>query len=466
MVLAGLTSLFNKIATAAGWDMSETAKILGTSGRTASRFHDVVHHPEDIPFPHKAFIVGIEKTEYDKIGAPAGLDISRFQYRTDMGADERDYFQDLLGKGQDDKMFVSHTFYYSGNSGETEPRFLYNAYAPDNVDKAQDAYEKGWNALDDLEQNIRAALKKNAENGKPYTHVIIGAMGWNNDQKQALAHYDHILSNIKGAQDKDDQNEINPLFIGLTWPSVWGKKTPLRLAEKFQHLSSYPAKTNDADSIGYGIANHIVNHTVAGITADYTKENGYPVDMKSVLIGHSLGARLLSSAAYGRDMLIDAKGDATDLLIGLQGAFSIRRYIPGEGIEGAPYKNHKHGAKTSLMTYSEHDDVVPVARWITRALHVGSTEANEHVSCPINEDTCTQKARIFNEMDWKHVLSPHMKSNGRVLHIDTSALMTGGHSDIDNKEIGLFISDIIKKFASSVPQEIPQPHTQPDIAYG
>ena len=93
---------------------------------------------------------------------------------------------------------------------------------------------------------------------------------------------------------------------------------------------------------------------------------------KLVLIGHSLGARILSRAVFATDHLLENKeSDAVDLLIGLQPAFSATRFVTGKGLEGSPYAEFRKKKTRLVFTTSVNDDANPVANYITGAKHLG-----------------------------------------------------------------------------------------------
>ncbi len=68
-----------------------------------------------------------------------------------------------------------------------------------------------------------------------------------------------------------------------------------------------------------------------------------------ILIGHSLGVRVLTRALFSSPLVPtkltnstdDIKKSDVDLVIGLEGAFSVRRFIHDKGIEGYPYERFK-----------------------------------------------------------------------------------------------------------------------------
>jgi hypothetical protein len=69
-----------------------------------------------------------------------------------------------------------------------------------------------------------------------------------------------------------------------------------------------------------------------------------------ILIGHSFGARVITRAIFSNGLInppkVNKESPEThqknmydiDLVFGLQGAFSINRFIPGEGEERSPYR--------------------------------------------------------------------------------------------------------------------------------
>jgi hypothetical protein len=128
------------------------------------------------------------------------------------------------------------------------------------------------------------------------------------------------------------------LFIGISWPSEWRSK----FLGGFISSLSYSVKADDADEVGI----LWVNRILWNILVPLKKERNIPL----ILIGHSFGARVITRAIFSHGLIdpekINKESPETrqkstydiDLAIGLQGAFSINRFIPGEGEEGSPYR--------------------------------------------------------------------------------------------------------------------------------
>lgn len=86
-----------------------------------------------------------------------------------------------------------------------------------------------------------------------------------------------------------------------------------------------------------------------------------------ILIGHSFGARVITRAIFSNGLIdppkVNKESSEThqkntcdvDLVIGLQGAFSINRFIPGEGEEGSPYRTFSTNTcvKNSIVNASD-----------------------------------------------------------------------------------------------------------------
>lgn len=68
-----------------------------------------------------------------------------------------------------------------------------------------------------------------------------------------------------------------------------------------------------------------------------------------------------------------------DLVVGLQGAFSISRFIPKNGKEGSPYSDFAKNkyAKKFVFTWSRYDFANPIAKFFTGASHIGGVYGHE-----------------------------------------------------------------------------------------
>ena len=238
--------------------------------------------------------------------------------------------------------------------------FVYNAYDTD-LGGHYDYTE----SFEQLKVTFQQLKTHNVGGGK-YTHIIVMNMGWNNDQAVSLWRYNTMIRELRIRAQKTG-DKFNPFVVAITWPSVWRSINDFTLSKKLFHMISYPNKTLDADELGVTWMNWIINDQLPRLI-DKTKADA----PKLVLIGHSLGARILSRAVFATDHLLENKeSDAVDLLIGLQPAFSATRFVTGKGLEGSPYAEFRKKKTRLVFTTSVNDDANPVANYITGAKHLG-----------------------------------------------------------------------------------------------
>jgi hypothetical protein len=319
----------------------------------------------------------------------------------------------LLERYDDDKvMIVTHILAYDGgdsrvassttNDRRPGARFLYNVYdvpsegepslrtdagtysplltpaalvSPPDPKGTESYSERGIEALrGSLEAEIEAKLDRAARAGWPYTHLLVGAMGWDNDQEESVRRYNALLSSLLEAARRDPAPDMGfrPLLIGVTWPSVWGWASWFDLGQLVYKLFGYGIKADDADEIGYTLANYLLN----GLALDMKAALADRAPFRVVAFGHSFGARLMSRALFSDALLRPdlenrTAAQSVDLFVSLQGAFSINRFIEREGEEGSPYAEFAERQTAILLTTSANDTANPIAYWITQAEHTG-----------------------------------------------------------------------------------------------
>jgi hypothetical protein len=264
-------------------------------------------------------------------------------------------------------------------------------------------------------------------------------MGWNTAQEKAIRNLNSIFGNILISQG----NGFKPLYIAVTWPSEWNVP-----------MVSLMNKANDADEIGFVWANALINKHLSSLRARSSAKTWPP--FKIVAIGHSLGARLMTRAAFSGAALnppVDLQ-EGLDLVIGLQGAFSMNRFLSErkEGREGAPYANYKKLRGRVALTWSENDNATPIANLITGANYAGAEEgyerafdaeyrhhfafytASEKGELPLDEDASNQEKRVI-----------YINANSLIKY---EVLGTGGkaHSDIYNAYMGRMLGTLISEF--------------------
>lgn len=395
---------------------------------------------------YDGYIIGIEKRERDEVSVQETYDHDKFKLLAHgLSSDlkiidcRNDEFKDVTN---DEKiMLVTHIIEYSRN--DQKGLDIYNPYK--NNPNPKLSYQEGYKALDLLNLALRKKITVSIKNKNPYTHIIVMSMGWHNDQKESIKRYNKIMSNIEN--HKNDTKIFNPLVLGLTWPSAWFSESPSKFVETIGHISSYFNKSDDADEIGYTIMNCILYDLVLPIKEDYGKLG---VPLKTVVIGHSMGARLLSRAIFSNDFLKDeySLSSEVDLFIGLQAAFSANRFVTGGGAECNPYSEFNKRKTVFVLTNSILDIANPLAFW---SEHIGGVDA-------IN--TIKNNEKVFFYSKWKKDDTGSYNFdkqldypiNNKVIVANTIALnkdlLDAHNTDILTEEMGEFIWRQIEKFAA------------------
>lgn len=349
-----------------------------------------------------------------------------------------------------------------------KPYFLYNAYDVYKDDSLN--YENGYEGLDNLKEKLVADLKLKIQEKRPYSHIIVFSMGWNNNQQESIYRYNTILNNVKMVADKENDGYFKPLVIGFTWPSVWFGIENNWLKKNTSFLFSYFTKQDDADEIGCTVANWVVHNVVLAAKEEIEKDckdNNMPVSSPRVVaIGHSMGARILSRAILSKEYIKPRTNKAlpnahVDLLVGLQGAFSAQRFVKGKGWEGSPYAEFNRCATVFSLTTSRYDTANQTAHFITGAWHVGSKYGLAFASKNKNEFRVI-KWNNNNEADSQALLSilnSEKEKDRRVIMIDASKIVNGrnsttkenypsdAHNDILDEDLARLIWALINRFA-------------------
>ncbi|MDJ0784926.1 MAG: alpha/beta hydrolase [Desulfosarcinaceae bacterium] len=409
-------------------------KMLGTADKLNWTFHRVVEDKEGIGYRFPGYLIGIEKSKRERIGMDRSID-SRLKIDNFNGKVRKR----LVARLDDRKQtFVSHIVRYD-LAHQSVPRikseFLYNIYdiVPHDTSAASSAYDLSWQTMEALSEEIRDRLAE-----EKFTHVFIFAMGWNTDQQEAVRNYNSLYGNLlQVAQENATPGAFKPLFFGFSWPSRW----------RWPGIS-YFNKANDADEIGSVWVNILLNKVLLPIKTTH--------EMRVVVVGHSFGARAVTRAVFSKALLFDrAAIPATvpDLVIGLQGAFSINRFIAGEGNEGSPYKDHETAAKRFVFTWSDSDTANPIANFVTGADHIGGRYGYKAVQEPPGSDIfrlirLSESGEVADATDLT-------ETDGRILLVDASKVIRYGtyekggmsHSDIYKPEIARFIWQHIERYA-------------------
>ncbi len=399
-------------------------KVLGTQWDATWVYHRIVEEPQSLPLAFEGYIVAVEKGPKERVSHYAyeqdgkgklgeafynnylrnmcelvrreyavdyeQADCSDFMERDEVlarGWDENALYRNLLdgmgwsrAKQNEKRHFVSHIFSYGLEKwpeGASSPMLmkttsLYNVYdtiaGKESTTLAAgypDAFQDGMEALNttfagDLENRLQNA----ADAGRPYTHIFFCSMGWHADQLESIRNFNSFFSQLV-EQAALHKGTFRPLFIGLTWPSSW-------LQSSVSEMISYWNKAADADEIGTTIGADLLDQVILP-----QKKNS---SLKVVVIGHSFGVRLSSSALFLRELAVPAgktvSDETVDLYIGLEGAMSSNRFLQDYGMEGQPYKLDGKWAEKLVYTWSEYDTANPLTYYVpflSGAPHIGGT---------------------------------------------------------------------------------------------
>jgi hypothetical protein len=322
------------------------------------------------------------------------------------------------------------------------PIFLYNAYEQGFYGNY--SFQRGLESLKTLEDRLVDRLTRQDAN---YTHVIVSSMGWNNDQHEAIAHYNAIINNLKGIQ-----HEFKPLVVVITWPSAWFTKNSNVIVKGFGHLASYPNKANDADEIGYFYMNLIINSILPNVRTKVSQHN-MEVPMM-VGIGHSFGARVMSRAIFSESHLVNGSAEkGLDLFISLMGAYSARRFNGSSG-EGSPYEGYRCIDTKLVLVSSLKDKSNALAFW---SKHVGGRNGTKYMAKTKNQDTFVQvkwlSGKNLETINADLLEYLQLPGNQRVLSVDATSIVdeyvdktengsrkVSAHNDIDDEDM----ADLIK----------------------
>ncbi|MFO1370644.1 MAG: hypothetical protein U1F46_16795 [Marinagarivorans sp.] len=318
---------------------------------------------------------------------------------------------DLISK----VMLVTHITKSVTYEGQHYSQYLYNAYGED-LD-GQYNFAESFAKVDLMFADMAMQLKQAKEQGEPFTHVIVMSMGWNNDQVESLYRYNTIIKNVQ-QEALAQQQAFKPLVICFTWPSVWGGVTDSVIFRTAKHLASYVNKTDDADELGYTWGNWVVNKKIPDALAEAGVLTTKP---KVVLIGHSFGARFLSRALFSAPYINAqfAAQNTVDVFLGLQGAFSLRRFVADAGVEGSPYAGFTSLPGKVVLTSSTHDTSNLAALWSANA------------GGPQGLSYARKTPQVFNVVNWGKNGSELTAAADKVTLVDASEMVKRESDKID-----------------------------------
>lgn len=401
----------------------------GTKGAKKWVFHRLSDRDKGTPLAFPGYIIGIEKAFRSKIGAPSKQDIHHNNGLEKFGFNESNVWKSIPKRKRrvlDDKkpMFVSSIYKFEHQNTsihKIEALPLYDAYDTKFLVKATDAYDQSFKELDTFKTELATNIADNK-----ITHVFLFSMGWNSDQQEAIRNFNSLFLKILDNAENSGK-EFRPLFIGLTWPSKW--------SDGFSNVFSFFNKTNDADEIGMTWGNYLLNKVILNKNNTATH--------KTIVVGHSFGAKLTSRAVMSAGMLAE-DSKPVDLLINLQSAYSLNRFSATKGVE--PYKdyvNWKQYANNVALIASKHDNAVKMGFY---APFAGGIKAYNAVKNDTKDDYIGIDLLKYN-LD----TITSFKADKQLLLIDASAIIKqdaykkggGAHSDIYNDEVSKLLWDLI-----------------------
>ncbi|HNG62007.1 MAG TPA: hypothetical protein PKZ52_19460, partial [Cellvibrionaceae bacterium] len=318
---------------------------------------------------------------------------------------------DLISK----VMLVTHITKSVTYEGHHYSQYLYNAYEQD-LDGTYN-FAESFAKVDLMFADMATQLKQAREAGAPFTHVIVMSMGWNNDQVESLYRYNTIIKNVQ-QEALANKQEFKPLLICFTWPSVWGGVTDSVIFRTAKHLASYVNKTDDADENGYTWGNWVVNKKIPEALAAADLSGAKP---KLVLIGHSFGARFLSRALFSARFINAeyATHNTVDVFLGLQGAFSLRRFVADAGVEGSPYAGFASLPGKIVLTSSKHDTSNLAALWAANA------------GGPQGLNYARKTPAVFSVLDWSSSGGALPMAANKITLVDASSIVKHESDKID-----------------------------------
>jgi len=382
-------------------DIEDTLK----TNKKLQKFHSVVYYPEAINLDFLGYIVGIEKSPKKTIKQD---DINYNLKNKTIGIKAN--IKTIKSKKK--LLFVSHIIRYNGCGKDST--FLYNIYNKDKL-IIPNAFTNSFTALERLKKDIPKVANS-------FDSVIVFVMGWNTSQEEAIRNFKSLYKNLK----KASRGKINPLFIGVTWPSEWESNV---IPNALVKACSFPVKAKDADELGLGWLGVLLHNTLANINK--------PI----FVIGHSFGARATAMATfegniYYKDKTYNKQNIHT--LISLQGAYSVKRFLPG-GVDGMRYDISNVGQ--IVLTSSKYDTAMDSAIWSHS--YAGDDKSYNKYCKNSHKFQCATYTKDYQIEFNRAFKITYLNCNSI---IKNNAYLSGGsaHSDIYDREMGELLWKIIK----------------------
>ena len=380
-------------------------------------FHAVLENVDQVGLRYPGFIIGVEKVDTTLL-----VDAPRYEHLKGLGEDRRfkSTITDLNDRGV---LFPTHLVEYSStlqpfpHITNSVSYSMYEADVGSDDIAVKTAYKRGIDALTSLSATLIDRV--NSEN---YTHIMLIVVGWNTPQLDAIDDFNGIVG---GLIKHDIDGEFTPLTIGVTWPSLSS------ISKAF-----YLSKAYDADELGDSLLSLLL-HELAEVKHEIP-------DIGVVAIGHSLGARALTTASARYNALESGYPNPLDTFVGYAAAFSINRFIGGAGIEGSPYKTLVDTPTRYFYTWSDAD-LASKASKLTMTPHINGKRAHA---------VAVENPEIFLSLSVSEdgSLIEEFQRTNKIYHIDATRLMRyrshryagGAHSDIFRPASAKFLWSLVQ----------------------
>ncbi|MET0286848.1 MAG: hypothetical protein ABW352_20365 [Polyangiales bacterium] len=450
--MAWLGALLASVSCGPNTRLARYERALDTDSRIKFDFHRIVDDPGGIGLRFPGLVLGFEKARAKVIqneaereaGCYTRVDLSRTRgARPELAKKKLESV--LTGKC----IFLSHLieYRYSPELAVVDHHFHYNLYAalsraPSTLSEAEvqenleSAYGQSWAALDHVGENLE-------EGAKHATHIVLYTMGWYSGQTEALRNVNSLHLALKRAYAAayPDQ-EFRPYPVVVTWPSHW------RVAEKLG--LSYRNKANDADELGAVAMNALINQQLL----PFATKHG----IRTIAIGHSFGTRAISRGLFSGDILVrGAAKQKWDLFVGLQGAFSVNRFVDWDDAEeGSPYYFYRERVRNIVLTWSRADDANPIAFW---SRHAGGEKGHKYAA-KYEDEVGKNGKPVFRlrEVKTGQASAIEFSADSPLIdYLDASSFIRygnygkggGAHNDVYTEDVGMLLANAVHSCAAA-----------------
>ncbi len=420
---------------------ADAERALDTDGYYHALDHISAYYPSGIALNFPGYVIAFEESPIHLVTrGPRDLRLNEAAHTSGYTVDR------LLNALQFDVQYVSQIMRYEGRPYGDGNCSLYSLYynhgtavvAPCSDDPRNgaaranefaSAFIRSWDALDILQERLAEDIVANE-----YTHLVVGIMGLDTAQEEAIRNYRSIISSVR----KNAGEAFKPLFVGVTWPSFYAN----RWFDPLWEALAYSPIADRADTLGLTWLGILLNEVIAPL--------GEHIEV--TVITHSFGARAATMAlcvgpviARDPDDPVRRRGEAgIENFIGLAAAFSVKRFGRPDNpfYEDIYYRDYCPQIRRFMFTASSNDRAFLPVFWSKSVgdhefmLEFCAQQRPIRVSCTL----ATAKGEIGD-----------FDVAAKIIYVDTSELMKytmpgtegKGHSDIYRPEAGRLLWTLI-----------------------